>query len=69
MAASLAKGVTKIKNAASEPEISDLCVFLNKMGAKISGYGTDIIEIDGVDTLRGTRHKPLPDRILSLIHI
>ena len=63
MAASLAKGVTKIKNAASEPEISDLCMFLNKMGAKISGYGTDIIEIDGVDTLRGTRHKPLPDRI------
>jgi len=63
MAASLAKGVTKIKNAASEPEISDLCIFLNKMGAKISGYGTDIIEIDGVDTLRGTRHKPLPDRI------
>jgi UDP-N-acetylglucosamine 1-carboxyvinyltransferase len=61
--ASLAKGVTKIENAASEPEISDLCMFLNKMGAKISGYGTDIIEVDGVDTLRGTRHKPLPDRI------
>ena len=63
MAASLAKGLTKIKNAANEPEISDLCVFLNKMGAKISGYGTDIIEINGVDVLRGTKHKPLPDRI------
>jgi len=63
MAASLAKGLTKINNAANEPEISDLCLFLNKMGAKISGYGTDMIEIDGVDTLRGTKHKPLPDRI------
>ena len=63
MAASLAKGLTKISNAANEPEISDLCLFLNKMGAKISGYGTDMIEIDGVDTLRGTKHKPLPDRI------
>ena len=63
MAASLAKGQTKISNAANEPEISDLCLFLNKMGAKISGYGTDMIEIDGVDTLRGTKHKPLPDRI------
>ncbi len=63
MAASLAKGLTKISNAANEPEISDLCLFLNKMGAKISGYGTDMIEIDGVDALRGTKHKPLPDRI------
>ena len=63
MAASLAKGLTKISNAANEPEVSDLCVFLNKMGAKIDGYGTDMIEIDGVDALRGTKHKPLPDRI------
>ena len=63
MAASLAKGLTKINNAANEPEISDLCLFLNKMGAKIRGYGTDIIEINGVDALRGTKHKPLPDRI------
>ena len=63
MAASLAKGLTKISNAANEPEISDLCLFLNKMGAKISGYGTDMIEIDGVDALKGTKHKPLPDRI------
>jgi UDP-N-acetylglucosamine 1-carboxyvinyltransferase len=63
MAATLAEGVTKIKNAANEPEISDLCQFLNKMGAKISGFGTDIIEIAGVDELSGTKHKPLPDRI------
>jgi UDP-N-acetylglucosamine 1-carboxyvinyltransferase len=63
MAASLAKGLTKINNAANEPEISDLCLFLNKMGAKISGYGTDIVEINGVDALTGTKHKPLPDRI------
>ena len=63
MAASIAKGQTKIDNAAREPEISDLCIFLNKMGAKISGYGTDSIQIDGVDSLRGTKHKPLPDRI------
>ena len=63
MAASLAKGLTKINNAANEPEISDLCLFLNKMGAKISGHGTDVIEINGVDALKGTKHKPLPDRI------
>ena len=63
MAASLAKGQTQIENAASEPEISDLCIFLNKMGAKICGHGTDLIQIDGVDVLRGTKHKPLPDRI------
>ncbi len=63
MAATLAKGQTTIKNPASEPEISDLCVFLNKMGANISGYGTSKIIIEGVDCLRGTKHKPLPDRI------
>ena len=63
MAESLAKGLTKINNAANEPEISDLCLFLNKMGAKISGHGTDMIEIDGVEVLRGTIHKHLPDRI------
>ena len=63
MAATLAKGTTTIKNAASEPEISDLCLFLNKMGAKISGFGSDIVTIQGVDSLKGTKHKPLPDRI------
>ena len=63
MAATLAKGTTTITNAASEPEISDLCLFLNKMGAKISGFGSDTVTIQGVDFLKGTRHKPLPDRI------
>ena len=63
MAATLAKGTTTIKNAASEPEISDLCLFLNKMGAKISGFGSDLVTIQGVDSLKGTKHKPLPDRI------
>ena len=63
MAATLAKGTTTIENAASEPEISDLCLFLNKMGAKVSGFGTDKVTIEGVDSLKGTRHKPLPDRI------
>ena len=63
MAASLADGLTKIHNSASEPEISDLCIFLNKMGAKIKGHGTDIIEVEGVDSLNATSHKPLPDRI------
>ena len=63
MAATLAEGTTTISNAASEPEISDLCLFLNKMGAKVCGFGTDEIKIEGVDSLKGTRHKPLPDRI------
>ena len=63
MAATLAKGTTTIKNAASEPEISDLCLFLNKMGAKVSGFGTDRVTINGVNSLKGTKHKPLPDRI------
>ena len=52
MAATLAKGTTTIKNAASEPEISDLCLFLNKMGAKISGFGSDKVSIQGVDSLK-----------------
>ena len=63
MAASLADGLTKINNSANEPEISDLCIFLNKMGAKIKGYGTDLIEVEGVNSLKNTSHKPLPDRI------
>ncbi len=63
MAATLAKGKTIIENAASEPEISDLCEFLIKMGAKITGYGSSKVTVEGVNTLKGTRHKPLPDRI------
>ena len=65
MAAALAEGKTVIENAAKEPEVSDLANFLNKMGAKISGIGTDILEIEGVDRL-GTKdlhYNTLPDRI------
>lgn len=63
MAASLAKGKTIIKNAAQEPEIDDLAELLNKMGARIKGAGTSVIEIDGVETLGGAEHTIIPDRI------
>ena len=63
MAAALADGVTVIENAAREPEVTDLANCLNKMGAKISGAGTDRIEIEGVETLHGTNYDILPDRI------
>lgn len=63
MAAVLANGVTIIRNAAREPEISDLQTFLNKMGAKISGAGTDTIRIEGVNKLYPTEHTIIPDRI------
>lgn len=63
MAATLAKGSTTIENAAEEPEIVDLANFLNKMGAKIKGAGTDTIRIEGVESLHGTRHAVIPDRI------
>lgn len=63
MAAVLAKGKTTIENAAAEPEIADLACFLNKMGAKITGAGTDMITINGVEHLRGTKYTVMPDRI------
>jgi UDP-N-acetylglucosamine 1-carboxyvinyltransferase len=63
MAATLAEGTTLIENAAKEPEISDLGDVLNKMGAKIKGAGSDIIEIEGVEALRGAVHQIIPDRI------
>jgi UDP-N-acetylglucosamine 1-carboxyvinyltransferase len=63
MAAALARGTTILENAAREPEIIDLADFLNKMGAKITGAGTDTIRIEGVDKLIGARHKVVPDRI------
>ncbi|MGI6731794.1 MAG: UDP-N-acetylglucosamine 1-carboxyvinyltransferase [Anaerovoracaceae bacterium] len=63
MAASLAEGITVIENAAEEPEIVDLANFLNKMGAKIKGAGTDAIKIEGVEKLHGTKHAVIPDRI------
>lgn len=63
MAAALAKGTTTIKNAAKEPEIEDLAELLNKMGARIRGAGTSVIEIDGVESLGGAQHTIIPDRI------
>jgi len=63
MAASLAKGKTVLLNAAMEPEVVDLANVLNKMGAKISGVGTPIIEIEGVESLQAVEHHVIPDRI------
>ncbi|GIX21769.1 MAG: UDP-N-acetylglucosamine 1-carboxyvinyltransferase [Gammaproteobacteria bacterium] len=63
MAAVLAEGRTVIENAAREPEVADLAQFLNRMGARIQGIGTDTLVIDGVDRLEGTRYSVLPDRI------
>ena len=63
MAATLAEGRTVIENAAREPEIQDLCLMLNKMGAQIHGYGNSKITIDGVEKLSGCKHKVIPDRI------
>ena len=63
MAAVLAEGTTYIENAAEEPEIVDLANFLNKMGAKIRGAGTDTIRIEGVPRLHGAKHTVIPDRI------
>jgi len=63
MAAALADGVTVIENAAREPEVTDLANCLNKMGANVSGAGTDTIEIEGVERLSGTDYRVLPDRI------
>ena len=63
MAAVLAEGTTYIENAAEEPEIVDLANFLNKMGAKIKGAGTDTIRIEGVKQLHGAKHTVIPDRI------
>jgi UDP-N-acetylglucosamine 1-carboxyvinyltransferase len=59
----LAEGSTSIENAASEPEIVDLADFLNKMGARIKGAGTDTITIEGVDRVHGAEHAIMPDRI------
>lgn len=63
MAAALADGQTVIKNAAEEPEVCDLAECLNKMGANITGMGTDTLIIKGVEALHGTTHSIIPDRI------
>lgn len=63
MAASLAKGKTLIENAAKEPEILDLANYINEMGGRITGAGTDTITINGVESLHGVEHAIIPDRI------
>ncbi|WNO62168.1 UDP-N-acetylglucosamine 1-carboxyvinyltransferase [Rheinheimera sp. MMS21-TC3] len=63
MAAVLADGITTIDNAAREPEVVDLAVYLNSMGAKITGAGTDTITIEGIESLHAAEHSVLPDRI------
>lgn len=65
MAAALAEGETIIENAAREPEVVDLANFVNSMGAKIRGAGTDTIVVEGVERLGGTHYNVLPDRIES----
>ncbi len=63
MAACLAKGLTTIENAAKDPEVVELGHFLNKMGAKVKGLGTDLIKIEGVKKLHGVDYTIIPDRI------
>ena len=63
MAAVLAEGITTIYNAACEPYIQQLCKMLTKMGAKISGISSNLLTIEGVDYLSGTKHQVLPDMI------
>lgn len=63
MAAVMAEGTTTIYNAACEPYLQQLCKMLNQMGARISGIGSNLLTIEGVTSLKGTRHKILPDMI------
>jgi UDP-N-acetylglucosamine 1-carboxyvinyltransferase len=63
MTAVLAEGITTIYNAACEPYLQQLCKMLNRMGAKISGIGSNLLSIEGVDSLGGTEHRILPDMI------
>jgi UDP-N-acetylglucosamine 1-carboxyvinyltransferase len=63
MAAVLAEGESVLRNCAREPEITDLANFLNSCGAKITGQGTDTIQIKGVSSLRGTEYRIMPDRV------
>ena len=63
LAATKAKGRTIIENAAREPEIIDVATLLNNMGAHVRGAGTDVITIEGVESLHGTHHQVIPDRI------
>ena len=65
MASVLAKGATRVTNAAREPEIVDIAAFLTKMGARIEGAGTSVIEVEGVASLTAVSHEVVPDRIAA----
>jgi UDP-N-acetylglucosamine 1-carboxyvinyltransferase len=65
MAAVLAKGTTRVRNAAREPEIVDIAAFLSKMGARIEGAGTSVIQVEGVSALSAVSHEVVPDRIAA----
>ncbi len=69
MAATLAEGITVLENAAMEPEVVDLAMFLNKMGARITGFGSSIITVEGVKELHGTSYEIIPDRILTGLYL
>mgnify|MGYP003227034119 FL=1 len=69
LASVYADGITKISNAAMEPEIVDLAKFLNKMGAKIEGAGTNIIKITGVEKLKDVSYSIMPDRIQARYYV
>lgn len=69
MAATLAEGITVLENAAAEPEIVNLGHFLNNMGARVSGFGTDRIEIQGVERLVGVKQTIIPDRIEAATYL
>ncbi len=69
LAACMAEGTTTVTNAAREPEIVDLESFLNRMGAKISGSGSNVIRIDGVKRLYGVEHEIIPDRIAAATYL
>lgn len=69
LAAVKAKGITQIHNAAKEPEICDLAEFLSSCGAKVQGAGTDIIIVEGVETLHGCEHRVIPDRIVTASYL
>src|SRR3989475_12978156 len=62
-AAPPADGITTIHNAAREPHVVDLAMFLGKMGARIQGIGTDVLQIEGVPELSGATHRVIPDNI------
>lgn len=63
MAATLAQGRTVLRNAAREPEVVDLAELLNRMGARVRGAGTEVVEVEGVESLTGAEHTIIPDRI------